>query len=78
MKYRATPGASLWSFGDGTPTVIRAAIIAALNEQPRSAAELSEYLDRPLGTIAYHVRVLLDAGLIVEDPDEEEAPLKDL
>lgn len=45
---------------------IRALILATMGDRVVSPTELARELDRPLGTVAYHVRVLLDAGFIEE------------
>lgn len=46
----------------GSP--LRMAIIDLLNERAASVTELAEALERPKGTVGYHVKVLEDAGFI--------------
>ncbi|MFL5899758.1 MAG: ArsR/SmtB family transcription factor [Solirubrobacterales bacterium] len=43
---------------------IRLAVLTMAEEQPISASEAAVALGEPLGTVAYHVRVLHTAGLI--------------
>jgi len=43
---------------------IRLAVLTMAEEQPVSASEAAVALGEPLGTVAYHVRVLHTAGLI--------------
>lgn len=61
---------------------MRVIVFLALSPRARTAREIAEVLDRPLGTVAYHLRVLVDLGVVDEvpaDEDEvEEVPLKDL
>lgn len=45
---------------------IRALILASMGDRVVSPTQLADELQRPLGTVAYHVRVLLDAGFIEE------------
>lgn len=45
---------------------IRALILASMGDRVVSPTQLAAELKRPLGTVAYHVRVLLDAGFIEE------------
>lgn len=45
---------------------IRALILASMGDRVVSPTQLAHELQRPLGTVAYHVRVLLDAGFIEE------------
>lgn len=42
----------------------------ALADEPRSPSSLSEELDERLGNVSYHVRALLDEGLIELDRTE--------
>lgn len=43
---------------------LRLAILSLLNERAASTTELAAALERPKGTIGYHVKVLEDAGFI--------------
>ncbi len=43
---------------------LRSTIVDVVLERAMSVTELAERLDRPRGTIAYHVDVLVDAGLL--------------
>lgn len=43
---------------------LRLAILSLLNERAASTTELAGALDRPKGTIGYHVKVLEEAGFI--------------
>src|SRR4051812_50157125 len=43
---------------------LRVRILARLAERTASPNELAEWLDAPLGTVAYHVRTLRRLGLI--------------
>jgi DNA-binding transcriptional ArsR family regulator len=43
---------------------IRIAILDLLNERAASVTELAEALDRPKGTVGYHIKVLEKAGFI--------------
>jgi DNA-binding transcriptional ArsR family regulator len=43
---------------------VRNTIVDLVLERAMSVTELAERLDRPKGTVAYHVDVLVDAGLI--------------
>src|SRR4051794_41971485 len=43
---------------------LRVRILARLGERTASPNELAEWLDAPLGTVAYHVRTLRRLGLI--------------
>ena len=43
---------------------LRLAVLSLLNERAASITELAEALERPKGTIGYHVKVLEDAGFI--------------
>lgn len=54
----------------------REAVFAAVARQPRTAPEVAADCGRPLGTVAYHLRVLADAGLVDErqDTDTLKAP----
>jgi DNA-binding transcriptional ArsR family regulator len=45
---------------------IRGLILATMGDRVLSPTQLAHELQRPLGTVAYHVRVLLDAGFIEE------------
>lgn len=42
----------------------RATILTLLDERPASVTHLARALDRPKGSVAHHVKVLADAGLI--------------
>jgi DNA-binding transcriptional ArsR family regulator len=46
----------------GSPTANE--ILHILAEGPKSASDLTEVLDIPMGTLKYHIENLLDAGLI--------------
>jgi DNA-binding transcriptional ArsR family regulator len=43
---------------------LRIAILSLLNERAASTTELADALQRPKGTVGYHVKVLEDAGFI--------------
>jgi DNA-binding transcriptional ArsR family regulator len=43
---------------------LRVAILSLLNERAASTTELAAALDRPKGTIGYHLKVLESAGLV--------------
>lgn len=43
---------------------LRTTILGLLHERAASVTELAETLDRPRSTVAYHVRLLADAGLL--------------
>ncbi len=43
---------------------IRMTILDLLNERAASVTELADVLDKPKGTVGYHVKVLEDAGFI--------------
>jgi len=43
---------------------LRSAILDLLNERAASVTELAAALDRPKGTVGYHVKILEDAGFI--------------
>jgi DNA-binding transcriptional ArsR family regulator len=43
---------------------LRLRILEALGEEERSPRELSDTLDEPLGNVSYHVRLLLDLGML--------------
>lgn len=43
---------------------LRLSILSLLNERAASTTELAEALDRPKGTIGYHLKVLEEAGFI--------------
>jgi DNA-binding transcriptional ArsR family regulator len=45
---------------------VRGLILATMGDRVLSPTQLAQELQRPLGTVAYHVRVLLDAGFIEE------------
>jgi DNA-binding transcriptional ArsR family regulator len=48
----------------------RRAALAAIADHPSSPDDIAEATDLRLGTVAYHVRALHDAGLIVLDHEE--------
>jgi DNA-binding transcriptional ArsR family regulator len=43
---------------------LRMRILEALGDRERSPRELSDELDEPLGNVSYHVRLLLDLGML--------------
>src|SRR5262245_48941019 len=43
---------------------VRTAILGLLHERAATVRELAEAVDRPRSTVAYHVRVLAEAGLV--------------
>lgn len=43
---------------------LRLRILEALGQQERSPRELSDALNEPLGNVSYHVRLLLDLGML--------------
>src|SRR5262245_32081637 len=43
---------------------VRTAILGLLHERAATVSELAEAVDRPRSTVAYHVRVLAEAGLV--------------
>lgn len=43
---------------------LRRRILALLHERAATTSELAETLDRPKGTVGYHLKVLADAGLV--------------
>ncbi|MCP4304021.1 MAG: helix-turn-helix transcriptional regulator [bacterium] len=43
---------------------LRIAVLSLLNERAASTTELADALDRPKGTVGYHLKVLEDAGFI--------------
>ena len=43
---------------------VRTRVFALLDENVASPSELAAELDEPLGTVSYHVRILLELGLI--------------
>lgn len=67
MRYSAKQGAAL---PPGSHPA-REAVFAAVARQPGTAPEVAAACGRPLGTVAYHLRVLTDAGLIDELPDAD-------
>lgn len=74
MKYAVRPGSTL-------PVAlhhpVRLLVFVAVAHHALTAREAAEACGRPLGTVAYHLRVLVDVGLVGELP-EEDVPLKDL
>lgn len=49
------------------PTRVRLIEIFALAEEPRSPVSLAQEMDERLGNVSYHVRALVDEGLIELD-----------
>jgi DNA-binding transcriptional ArsR family regulator len=43
---------------------VRMRVLTLLNQKVASPSELAEEIDEPLGNVSYHVRMLLDLGLI--------------
>src|SRR3954447_16046786 len=43
---------------------VRMRVLTLLNQKVASPSELAEEIDEPLGNVSYHVRMLLDLGLV--------------
>lgn len=67
MRYRARPGAA----PPAGSHLAREAVFATVAQRPRTAPEVAGVCRRPLGTVAYHLRVLADARLVDELPDAD-------
>ena len=46
----------------------RILILYALGEAPRHVSELADSLEAPQSTVSRHLKVLKDAGLVIEEP----------
>lgn len=56
---------------------VRLLVYVSLMQQAMTARDVADACGRPLGTVAYHLRVLVDVGLVGKLPEEGVA-LKDL
>lgn len=77
MRYTLRAGVPAPGPDDTPAGKVRAAILALLDGKQLTGEQIADELDRPLGTVMWHLRSLTLHQLLEELPDEE-APLKDL
>lgn len=68
MKYRVRPDAKLRACAHP----VRVDIFVAVAKHELTLREITERVDRPMGTVGYHLRVLVDHGLVDEILDGED------
>lgn len=54
----------------------RRAVVKLLRKRPRRSSEMAEALDTPRPAMSKHLRVLRDAGLVVEESGEGDARVR--